>query len=92
MTPKTVELIATLILFLLVVASALAIVGNMDNRRQLFTSMQMQRQDQDRIDSQWRQLMLEQAALSAQVEVDSVAGDRLKMALPDRQSTILVSR
>lgn len=92
MTPKSVELIATLILFLLVVASALAIVGNMDGRRQLFTSMQMQRQDQDRIDSQWRQLMLEQAALSAQVEVDSVAGDRLKMALPDRQSTILVSR
>jgi len=90
MTSRIQELVSTLVLFGLVVLSALAVVANIDARRQVFAAMQAQRLGHDKADSHWRQLLLEQAAQSAQVTVDSVAHKRLKMGLPERSSTIVV--
>ena len=82
---------STLLLFGLVVISALAVVTNIDTRRQLFSAMQIQRQGLDQTNSHWRQLLLEQAAQSAQVEVDNIAHQRLQMVFPDHHSTIVVN-
>ena len=91
MTPRVADLISTLLLFALVVASALAVVSNIDARRQVFAAMQSQRDGRDQIDTRWRRLLLEQAARSAQVEVDSVAHERLHMGRPESNSTVLVT-
>lgn len=91
MSPRIGDLASTLLLFALVVASALAIVSNIDDRRQVFAAMQSQGDSRDRIDTHWRQLLLEQAARSAQVEVDSVAHQRLGMDRPQSNSTVLVT-
>ena len=90
MNPWTMQMIGTLVLGGLVVSSALAVVTNIDARRELFGSMQSQRKDRDQADAQWRKLLLEQAALSSQVSIDRVARNRLKMKLPEADSTVVV--
>ena len=91
MNSRALQLILTLMLGGLVVSSALAVVTNIDSRRELFGKMQIQREGRDRVDDQWRKLLLEQAALSAQVSVDRTARQRLGMKLPESKSTVTVS-
>jgi cell division protein FtsL len=92
MSPRLTPIILTGALFALVVFSALAVVTNIDTRRQLFAAMQVQRAGHDQVAAHWRQLLLEQAALSAEVAVESIAQKRLKMKLPGPELTIVVSR
>ncbi len=80
----------TLVLLGLVVVSALAVVTNIDDRRQVFAARQAQLVASDKADGHWRQLLLEQAAQSTQVEVDKVAHHRLKMRQPAPDAIILV--
>ena len=91
MKPLTYQFISTVMLGGLVVGSALAVVTNIDSRRELFGKMQTQREGRDQIDAQWRKLLLERAALSSQVNVEGVARQRLKMKLPESNSTVTVA-
>lgn len=90
LNPASIDRAIALMLLGLVVMSAIAVVTNIDARRQVFAAMQSQLVDSDKAGAHWRQLLLEQAALSTQVEVDKVAHQRLKMSQPVRSSTILV--
>jgi len=92
MSPRLVSITLVGALFAAVVFSALAVVANIDTRRQLFTQMQVQREGHDQVAAHWRQLLLEQAALSAQVAVESLAQKRLHMKLPGPELTIVVSQ
>ncbi len=74
------------------VGSALAVVDNIHTRRQLLGQMQQLGSEADRIHTEWRQLLLEQSALGAQVRVDRVARERLRMVAPNRDNTVLVDR
>ncbi|MBL4621643.1 MAG: cell division protein FtsL [Immundisolibacteraceae bacterium] len=91
MNALTKQLLSTLMLGGLVMGSALAVVTNIDSRRELFGKMQTQREGRDLVDAQWRKLLLERAALSSQVSVDRVALQRLKMKLPEPDSTVTVT-
>jgi len=91
MNAFTMTLVSTAVLFGLVVVSALSVVSNIDDRRQLFSAIQVHGHNRAQADSNWRQLLLEQAAQSSQVMVDSVAHERLQMGLPERNSTIVVN-
>ena len=90
MNPQMMQRLLTLMLGGLVVSSALTVVTNIDARRELFGNIQSQRQGRDLADAEWRKLLLEQAALSSQVNVDGVARKRLKMKLPEPGSTVMV--
>jgi cell division protein FtsL len=91
LSSSVIERTVTLVLLGLVVVSALAVVTNIDDRRQVFAARQAQLVASDKADGHWRQLLLEQAAQSTQVEVDKVAHHRLKMRQPAPGSIILVS-
>ncbi|MBV1960737.1 MAG: cell division protein FtsL [Immundisolibacteraceae bacterium] len=91
MKPLTYQLLCTVMLGGLVVGSALAVVTNIDSRREFFGKMQTQRMGRDQVDAQWRKLLLERAVLSSQVTVEGVALQRLKMKLPEPGSTVTVA-
>lgn len=68
---------ATLLLACLV--SALAVVYSVHRGRQTFVGLEALRREENRLQEEWRQLLLERSALAAHARVERLARTRLSM-------------
>jgi cell division protein FtsL len=70
------------VLWLAVLASAIAVVRARHEARTLFVQLEQLSAERDRLNIEWGQLQLEQSAWSNHGFVERVASNRLRMTLP----------
>ncbi len=78
------------LLLLACIASALAVVYLAHLNRQLTIAQDTYYQQRDQLDSQWRNLLLEQRALAEHSRVEDIARRRLNMQRPSGNNDIMV--
>jgi cell division protein FtsL len=69
-------------LFILVVASALAVVCSKHESRKLFIELQSLQALRDELSFEWGRLQLEQSTWAAHGRIESIASEHLHMRLP----------
>lgn len=75
-----------------VVACALGVVELRHRNRLLFAELQTLASERDTLNTEWGQMLLEQAAWSEQRRVEDTARQRLGMAQPSKDQVIAVRR
>jgi cell division protein FtsL len=75
-------LITPLILALAVIASALAVIRVKHENRMLTSEIEKQRVETERLEMEWSQLQLEEAALSHHARIERMARENLEMNEP----------
>ena len=78
------------LLFLAVMGTAYSVVLSAQYNRQLSIEVEALMQEQDRLDVEWRHLVLEQSALTEHNRIDTLVNKKLKMKRPDAESEIVV--
>lgn len=80
-------------LFMLITIFALAmgVVFSTHHTRQAVTEKNLTLQERDRLDNEWRNLILEENALSEHSRVQAVAEEDLQMIRPDADKEVAVS-
>ena len=79
------------VLWLAVLASAVAVVRARQQARALFVQLEQLSAERDRLNIEWSQLQLEQSAWSNHGFVERVASQRLHMTLPDPNEIRIVT-
>ncbi|HEY5559748.1 MAG TPA: cell division protein FtsL [Steroidobacteraceae bacterium] len=79
------------VLWLAVLASAIAVVRARHEARTLFVQLEQLSAERDRLNIEWGQLQLEQSAWSNHGFVERVASDRLRMTLPRPEEVRIVA-
>jgi cell division protein FtsL len=79
------------VLWLAVLASAIAVVRARHEARTLFVQLEQLSAERDRLNIEWSQLQLEQSAWSNHGFVERVASERLRMTLPRPQEVRIVA-
>jgi len=79
------------VLWLAVLASAIAVVRARHEARTLFVQLEQLSAERDRLNIEWGQLQLEQSAWSNHGFVERVASDRLHMTLPRPEEVRIVA-
>lgn len=79
------------LLWLAVLASAIAVVRARHEARGLFVELEQLSAERDRLNIEWSQLQLEQSAWSNHGFVERVASDRLQMTLPRPEEVRIVA-
>jgi cell division protein FtsL len=79
------------VLWLAVLASAIAVVRARHEARTLFVQLEQLSAERDRLNIEWSQLQLEQSAWSNHGFVERVASDRLHMTLPRPEEVRIVA-
>ena len=82
---------ALALLWLAVLASAVAVVRVRHESRALFAELERLSSERDRLNIEWNQLQLEQSAWSNHGFVERVARDRLYMGFPDPHAIEIVA-
>lgn len=80
----------TLVLVLVLIASAIGVVISAHENRRLFNSLSELHTQRDDYQREWSQLLLEQSALSAHSRIERIAGEQLGMVVPGRNNIVLV--
>lgn len=75
-------LLLPLLLGVLVLASALSVIRVKHENRALTTDIERAREDRERLQMEWSQLQLEEAALSHHARIERAARETLGMAEP----------
>ncbi|HAW94562.1 MULTISPECIES: cell division protein FtsL [unclassified Arsukibacterium] len=78
------------VLLLACIASALAVVYLAHLNRQLTIAQDTYYQQRDQLDTQWRNLLLEQRSLAEHSRVEDIARRRLNMQRPSGERDIMV--
>ncbi len=78
------------LLFLAVMVSAFGVVLSAQYNRQLSIQVEALMQEQDRLDVEWRHLVLEQSALTEHNRIETLVNKKLNMKRPDVDSEIVV--
>lgn len=78
------------LLFLAVMGSAYTVVLSAQHNRQLSIEVEALMQEQDRLDVEWRHLVLEQSALTEHNRIETLVNKKLNMKRPDVNSEIVV--
>lgn len=89
-TPFISKGLAIGLLSFLVFMSALGVVYNKHQSRQLFTKLQSLQQEVDSLQVEWSQLLLEQGTWAADARVERVAHERLEMVLPQPHEVMVI--
>ncbi len=84
------NVLVSLTLVVLLIASAIAVVVGAHKNRVLFNDLSQLHEERDHFQREWSQLLLEQSALSAHGRVESLASTRFEMIVPGRQDIVLV--
>lgn len=84
------ELLTVLILVVSFLASALAVVYITNTYRLSLSQLEQTEQQAHQLQSQWGQLLLEQASLARPARVEELATDKLKMTLPEDKNTYVL--
>ena len=72
-----------LILFMVVLASALGTVTSQHKARKLYIELQQQQELAKQYDIEWGQLQLEQSTWAMHARIEQVASSHLHMQVPD---------
>lgn len=72
-----------LILFAIVIASALGTVTSQHKARQLYIELQQQQEFARQYDIEWGQLQLEQSTWAMHARIEQIATGHLQMQVPD---------
>lgn len=84
-------LLALPLLWLAVLASAIAVVRVRHESRALFAELERLSAERDRLNIEWNQLQLEQSSWSNHGFVERVARERLGMDFPDPRTIEIVA-
>lgn len=78
------------LLFIAVLGSAVAVILSSHHNRQLLMEKERALQERDRLDIEWRNLILEQGALSEHNRIESLVKKQLQMYRPGPDEEIVV--
>ncbi|MGY0616640.1 cell division protein FtsL [Vibrio sp. FJH11] len=99
-TPNLAKLIATdlltvgrwpLLLLILILASAMGVVFATHHARQAITEKDHTLVEREQLDSEWRNLMLEETALAEHSRVQDLAKKELEMKRPDGDKEVVIT-
>lgn len=74
-----------------VVGSAIWVASTRHQARQLFIELEALNRERDRLQIDWGRLQLEQSAWAAHPRIETLARDRLALAVPDQRSVVMIS-
>lgn len=78
------------LLFLLVLTSAIVVVLSTHKNRELTINHEKLMAERDRLDVEWRNLVLEQSALTEHNRIESLVKKQLKMYRPSPEEEVVV--
>jgi len=81
-----------MLLFVMVIVSALGVVYQKHYSRQLFTKMQQLDKQLDDYEAEWGKLQLEQTTLAGYGRVEIMARKSLGLVLPGKDSVVYVTQ
>ena len=79
-----------LVLFIAVIASAIAVVLSAHHNRQLSIAHEQLIQEKDFLDVEWRHLVIEQSALTEHNRIEQLVSEKLNMRRPGPDYEVLV--
>jgi cell division protein FtsL len=80
-----------LILFFILILTALGTVTAQHKSRKLYVELQQQQDAAKQYDVEWGQLQLEQSTWAMHARIEQIAGQRLHMQVPDAKRIQVVS-
>ncbi|EGA69935.1 cell division protein FtsL [Vibrio sinaloensis DSM 21326] len=81
---------APLVLLVLIFASAMGVVFTTHHTRQAITEKDQALMERERLDNEWRNLLLEETALAEHSRVQAVAKQDLEMTRPDSDKEVII--
>ncbi|WP_375177234.1 cell division protein FtsL [Marinobacter mobilis] len=84
------DVLVTMGLVAVLVASAIGVVASVHTNRGLFNELSQLQGERDGYHREWSQLLLEQSALSAHGRIERLASDQLGLVVPGKQDIVLV--
>ena len=78
------------LLFLMVMASALAVILSAHHNRQMSIALEQLMQERDALDVEWRHLVLEQSALTEHNRIENMVKKQLDMHRPSPEEEVVV--
>ncbi len=84
--------ITTILIALLVIASAIGLVLSQHHSRGLITELQRLYEERDRLDIEWGQLLLEQSTWATPSRIEYFAADKLDMRVPGHDNFVVISQ
>ena len=78
------------LLFLAVLFSAISVILSSHHNRQLLIEKERALQERDRLDVEWRNLILEQGALTEHNRIESLVKEKLDMYRPGPDEEVVV--
>ena len=84
------QAVISMVLVVLLLASALGVVVSAHENRELFNTLSELQGERDGYQREWSQLLLEQSALSAHGRVEQLASERFGMSVPGKEDVVLV--
>lgn len=78
------------VLVMLVVISAVAVTWSVHEARRLTARQQQLQAEQDRLQTEWGQLLLERSTWGSYARVERLAREKLDMKLPEKDERVVV--
>lgn len=91
MSTSRLELWLCLPLAVAVVVSAVWVAATRHEARQLFIELESLNRERDRLQVDWSRLQLEESAWAAHPRIESLARERLSLALPDQRDVVMLT-
>jgi len=82
--------IITLILFLLVMGSAVGVIFSKHESRKLFVQLQVLQKEKDQMNVEWGRMQLEQSTHATHGRIESLAIKKLGMRLPAADKVVII--
>jgi cell division protein FtsL len=79
-----------LLVMILIFASAMGVVFTTNHKRQAITEKDQALQERERLDNEWRNLLIEETALAEHSRVQEIAKDELQMKRPDSDKEVVI--
>ena len=79
-----------IILFFLVIGSAVAVIISTHENRQLVIAQEKLVQEKDALDVEWRHLIIEQSSLTEHNRIERTVFEKLNMRRPTREDEVLL--
>ena len=77
-------------LFVLVLGSAVAVVYSKHESRKLFVQLQTLKKERDRMDIEWGRMQLEQSTWATHGRIERLARKKLDMKIPEAENVIII--
>ncbi|ACT49701.1 MULTISPECIES: cell division protein FtsL [Methylovorus] len=81
-----------LILFMVLIVTALGVITSQHKSRKLYIELQQQEDAAKQYDVEWGQLQLEQSTWAMHARIEQIANQRLHMQVPDAKRVQVVTR